>query len=60
MPIAPGLIALYTVSNGLHFDQFRAIDILLLLAVGLCSDDSIKTFFIPNQIPQSGEENKTT
>lgn len=34
--IAIGLLAYYTVAHGPRFDQFRAVDIVLLVATGLC------------------------
>ncbi len=34
--IAPASVAFYTVSRGPSFDQFRALDIVLVLATGLC------------------------
>jgi len=36
MPIAIALFAFYTVWRGPLFDQFRAIDIVLLVPTGLC------------------------
>jgi hypothetical protein len=34
--IAMGLLAFYTVAHGPLFDQFRAVDIVLLVSTGLC------------------------
>jgi len=34
--IGTGLIGFYVVAHGPRFDQFRAVDIVLLLATGLC------------------------
>jgi len=34
--IAIGLVGFYVVAHGPRFDQFRAVDIVLLLSVGLC------------------------
>ena len=34
--IAIGLVNFYVVAHGPRFDQFRAVDIVLLLSVGLC------------------------
>jgi hypothetical protein len=34
--IAIGLLAFYTVAHGPRFDQFRVVDIVLLVATGLC------------------------
>ena len=38
-----GLIAFYVVAHSPRFDQFRAVDIVLLLATGLCFGVALST-----------------
>ncbi len=43
MLIAISLFTFYTVAHGPRFDQFRAVDIVLLLSTGLCLGVALST-----------------